>query len=320
MLCSTVIPTINRPSFERALKTALAQDLAPDDHEIIVVNDSGRPLPDVDWLQSPRITIVNTNRCERSVACNAGAAVARGRYLKILQDDDYLLPGALKALIDVAEATGALWVYGAFNRVDDDDAFMSEQQPEVRGNLFAHSVVGDCFHLSVSLLRRDVFFALGGFDPLINTSEDIDLQARISRIGDIEYTTHRVAHIRVGPSGSTSTQWQKKTADTRKVREKVLDQPGTFARVRASLGDDVRLAGRCCRAYGISALLNARGGRLVRTVDRLGPATWLALRYGLSGAFWQGLIMRSHWHVNEKAREEGHYAVHHPEKFKPQSW
>ncbi len=205
MLCSTIIPTVYRPSFERAVKSALEQNLGPDEHEIIVVNDSGEPLPRLEWLESPIITVITTNRCERSVACNTGAALAKGKYLKILQDDDYLLPGAIVNLVDVAEATGADWVYGALNRVDDDDVFMSVNRPEVRGNLFGLSVAGDCFHLSASLIRRDAFFRVGCFDPLINTSEDVDLQCRIALTGEIERTEDLVAGIRVGVWGNTTT-------------------------------------------------------------------------------------------------------------------
>ena len=93
MLCSTIIPTVNRPSLERAVKSALDQDLDLDLHEIIVVNDSGKALPDIDWLKSPRIKVVNTNRVERCVARNVGAALASGKYLHFLDDDDYLVSG-----------------------------------------------------------------------------------------------------------------------------------------------------------------------------------------------------------------------------------
>ena len=157
MLCSTIIPTVNRPSFERALKSALEKDIDPELHEIIVVNDSGRPLPDVDWLRSNQIKILNTNKTERSVACNSGAAIATGKYFKILQDDDYLLPGSLNALIDIAETSGCAWFYGAFDRVDNDDVFMSRCPAEINGNVFAVPVTGGNLHLSISLIRRDVF-------------------------------------------------------------------------------------------------------------------------------------------------------------------
>ena len=320
MLCSTIIPTINRPSFIPALKSVLAQELTSDEHEVIVVNDSGKPLPEMDLLRSPQVTVINTNKCERSVACNAGAAVARGKYLKILQDDDLLTPGALRALIDVAESTGSYWVYGAFERVDDEYRHMSVQEPEVSGNLFAHSIAGDSFHLSVSLIRRDVFFQVGAFDPLINTSEDIDLQWRITRLGTVSYTEDIVAIIRVGASGNTSTNWSKKTHDCRIVRERALEAQGALARTHASIGADIRLRGRCCRAYLVSAVLNARVGRIGTAARRMLPALVLAAPGLIHPNFWQGLAMRSHWHKNEKEREEAHYAVQYPDKFKAQTW
>jgi GT2 family glycosyltransferase len=319
VLCSTIIPTINRPSLERTLRSALNQDLDTSQHEVIVVNDSGQPLPDAEWLRSKQLTVLNTNRCERSVACNAGAAAARGKYLKFLHDDDWLLPDALKALIEVAERSGSPWVYGAYSRVDDDGRLMSVQRPEVKGNAFAHSVAGDCFPLASSLIQREVFFEVGGFDPLRNTSEDIDLQWRVTRSGALDFTEQMVANIRVGVTGVTSTDWAKMTADCRLVRERALDAPGARRRMAASIGKNVTLRGRCCRACLISALLNLKAGNLATSCRRLLPLVALALPGVLSPAFWRGLGMRSHWHANEKAKEETHLASHYPETFRPQS-
>jgi len=224
-------------------------------------------------------------------------------------------------LIDVAESSGCAWVYGASNRVDDDDVFMSINRPEVEGNLFAHSMVGDCFHLSVSLIRRDTFFQVGCFDPLINTSEDVDLQWRIALISDIGRTGQLVAGIRVGVWGNTTTNWSKKQQDSRKVRERALEAPGALGRVLNSVKGDVNLRGRCCRAYLISAILNLQAGHLVKAAGRLFPLAPLASFYVFQPKFWQGLTSRSHWHKVEKQREEEHYKTHYPEKeIKPQSW
>jgi GT2 family glycosyltransferase len=303
------------------VKSALDQNLDPDQHEIIVVNDSGKPLPDLDWLKSAQIKVVNTNRCERSIAQTMGAAAGSGKYIKILQDDDYLLPGALRALIDVAEETDAYWVYGAANRVDDDDEFMSVNRPEECGNLFAHSVAGDCFHLSASLIRRDIFFQVGCFDPVINTSEDIDLQCRITMIGEIYFTKEVVAGIRIGAWGNTTTQWVKKRNDSRQVREKALNSPGALGRLLDSVKGRTNLRGRCCRAYLISGILNLRDGRLLISTSRFLHVIPLIGFYFFVPEFWRGVFTRSHWHKSEKDREYKHYTTHYPEKqIKPQEW
>jgi len=317
MLCSTIIPTVNRPSLERAVKSAVNQDLDPSLHEIIVVNDSGQPLPETDWLQSAQVKIVNTNRCERSVACNVGAAVASGKYLKILHDDDYLLPGALKALIKVADNSGCAWVYGALNRVDNEDLFMSVDRPQIRGNVLGILVGGECLHPGASLINREMFFRVGGFDPQLKVREDYDLECRLALISDFDRTDEVVVGVRIGRQGST-TDWTRVTREHRIAREKALNSPGALKRVMDSCQGDAFQHGHCCRAYLISAYSNLQNGRFFTAVSRLLSSIPLAGLYPLRPDFWRGMIFLSAWHKFEKQAEDEHYATHYsPEDVKP---
>ena len=52
MLISTVIPTIGRSSLSVSIQSVLDQGLRPNDFEIIVVNDTGKPLSQADWQKS----------------------------------------------------------------------------------------------------------------------------------------------------------------------------------------------------------------------------------------------------------------------------
>jgi len=45
MFCSTIIPTIGRATLARAVQSVLEQDFTAADYEVIIVNDSGKPLP-----------------------------------------------------------------------------------------------------------------------------------------------------------------------------------------------------------------------------------------------------------------------------------
>jgi glycosyltransferase involved in cell wall biosynthesis len=311
MLCSTIIPTINRPSLERAVKSALDQDLAPGLHEIIVVNDSGKPLPEVAWLQSPWVTVVNTNRCERSIACNVGAAVALGKYLKILHDDDYLLPGALRALTTVAERSGWVWVYGALNRVDNEDRFLSVDRPQVQGNLLAELIGGECLHPGASLIRRDAFLQAGGFDAQLKVREDYDLECRLALGHDFGRTDTLVVGVRIGRVGST-TQWERVTYEHRLVREKLLNTAGALARLLDAIQGDRFTRGRISRTYLYSLVLNVLAGRLFTAGSRLVALVRLAGLAWVWPDFWRGAMYLSHWHQVEKHKEDQHYAAHTP--------
>ena len=101
MFCSTIIPTIGRKSLDRAVQSVLDQDFPKTDYEVIVVNDSGEPLVDRKWAHSQIVKVVNTNRRERCVARNVGAALARGKYLHFLDDDDWMLPWCIEFLLEI---------------------------------------------------------------------------------------------------------------------------------------------------------------------------------------------------------------------------
>lgn len=183
MFSSTVIPTIGRPTLARAVQSVLDQDFDADDFEVIVVNDSGKPLPEEEWQKSSQVRVIETQRRERSVARNTGAAVARGKYLHFLDDDDILLPGALKAFWELSNKNpDADWLYGSWRTVDNAGEQVDEFQPGLTGNIFALLVSGEGLPLQASLLKTTSFFMAGGYDPMptLTGVEDRDVGRRLA--------------------------------------------------------------------------------------------------------------------------------------------
>lgn len=291
MLCSTIIPTINRASLPRAVMSVLEQDLEPQEHEIIVVNDSGEPLPKAPWLASPLITVIDTNRRERSVARNAGAAVARGRYLHFLDDDDVLLPGALPAFWELSQRTEAAWLFGSWQTVDNDGNLLAEFRPDLHGNISALLVAGESLPLQASLLEARAFFAAGAFDPAIVGVEDRDLGRRLGLSVEIAHTPALVARIRVGERGST-TKWSTLAEQDRWGREKALGAPNAPSRLRRS-AHTCYWRGRVARAYLASTVWNLRKGNALTALSRAAAGVALALPSGFRPSFWQGLRTRN---------------------------
>ena len=138
MFCSVIIPTIGRASVARTIYSVLDQDFTADTYEVIVVNDSGKPLPAANWQQSERVQVITTNQRERCVARNAGAAIAKGKYLCFLDDDDWLLPNALDHFWNLARQAGdAAWLYGGIQIVDETGTRLAEVNSGLNGNCFA---------------------------------------------------------------------------------------------------------------------------------------------------------------------------------------
>lgn len=290
MFCSTVIPTIGRPTLTRAVYSVLDQTFTADDFEVIVVNDSGQPLPEMDWQYLERVRVIDTKRRERSVARNTGAAIAKGRYLHFLDDDDLLLPGALEAFWALDQSSDAIWLYGSYQLVDNDGNLLNEFHPRVSGNIFALLVAGESIPFQASLLQTEQFYAAGAFDPKITGVEDRDLGRRIALFGTAAGTSAVVAKIRVGQQGST-TDWSKLAERDRWGREKALNEQGAFAHLWASASSSY-LHGRVSRAYFASAVWNLQRKNIFMAASRATSGMVFAGWHLLSTEFWRGLRTR----------------------------
>jgi glycosyltransferase involved in cell wall biosynthesis len=267
MFCSTIIPTIGRPTLSRAVNSVLNQSFSADDFEIIVVNDSGNPLPYTDWQRSNRVQVIHTNRHERSVARNAGAAIAKGKYLHFLDDDDWILPGALHSFWELVPcAKRAIWLYGGSQLVDRKGNNLIKIRHGVNGNCFIQVMAGEWIPLQASLLDATTFFAIGGFNPKLSGPEDIDLCRRIALIGDFAETSSIVACLSMGQEGSTTNQEQSVKL-RRWAREGILELPGAFSRMRSSARGN-QWKGCITRIYLTSVVWNLQSRRLFTALSR----------------------------------------------------
>jgi glycosyltransferase involved in cell wall biosynthesis len=262
MICSAVIPTIGRASLSRAVNSVIRQDFDHEQFEVIVVNDSGRPLVFESWMESKQVSILHTNRHNRCVARNAGATVARGKYLHFLDDDDWLAPAAFQKLLRTADASRAAWICGGFALVNNQGELIQEIYPPETGNCFIQMIASEWLPLQASWIEANAFFDVGGFDPLFSTSsQDIDLSRKIARYYEFAHSPALTANIRFGDAGST-TEYNKQILNNRLSREKNLDLPGAFSRLRASaLASTDRRAywqGRIIYFYLVSVIWNLR--------------------------------------------------------------
>jgi succinoglycan biosynthesis protein ExoO len=111
------------PFIEEAIYSALAQESV--NVAIIVVDDASTDETSeiVGRLAAsdPRITLIRqTENAGPGAARNAAIKCARGRWIAILDGDDFILPKRTSALIACADATGADIVGDNFERVSYD--------------------------------------------------------------------------------------------------------------------------------------------------------------------------------------------------------
>jgi len=294
MICTTVIPTIGRETLERAIKSALAQGLGATNHEIVIVNDSGQELSIPVELCQNNVRVITTNRSGESMSTNVGFAAALGKYVNVLHDDDSLLPGGLRALLDCAESNQAAWVAGGYELVNRNDQFTSNVIPNAYGNVFGLLMVGESFHISSLMVKREAFFHAGGCDPALDGYVDWDLECRLARIYPMYSVKYPVARIR---ASVVSRENPRYTQERRRelfliTREKALSEPGAASHVISSIGNDPFKRGRASRRFAASGLTAISRGRLLRATERVFDCIRIASLNIIYPDFWRGLTYR----------------------------
>lgn len=256
---------------------------------MIVVNDSGEPLPSAEWHADCRVKVITTQRRERSAARNTGAAIAQGRYLHFLDDDDLLLPGALNAWYRLAHATQADGLYGAYQCMNEGGEVFAEFAPDIQGNIFPVLVAGESLATQSCLLEARLFFEVGAFDTTFGMAEDRDLMRRFAFAGRFARTAHRVVRIRVGEgTSSTRGRWALRPEYDRRGREKALATQGALARVRAAAPSSY-WRGRVSRAYFASMVWNLQQQRVTTAISRGVTGAALLTSQVTRSEFWRGL-------------------------------
>lgn len=201
-LVSVVIPTRNRCGL---LKQAVAsvQSQTFERWEGVVVDDFSTD-DTRSWLRTVeddrlRVLLLDEHE-ERSVARNRGLAIARGRFVMFLDDDDKLRRRALAHLVralhrhqDAVAAVGARAVF------DDRGHRRRARHPLVPlcRDLWPEALTGMFVGCQgQTLFRTEVVVGAGGWRPDLSVAEDHELWLRVTRRGPVALVPHTVLENR----------------------------------------------------------------------------------------------------------------------------
>ena len=176
---SVVIPTYNRCArLPAALDSICSQDV--DGLEVIVVdNNSKDRTPEVvKAYPDPRVRYTLCTKQGIYHAINHGFAMATGDYLTWTSDDNLYFPGAIKAMLDAIESTGADFIYSDYESRDEVTGKGYPTKVEPPAELERTCCVGPCF-----LFRRRVYEQVGDHDARYRWVGDYDYWLRVYRAG-----------------------------------------------------------------------------------------------------------------------------------------
>jgi glycosyltransferase involved in cell wall biosynthesis len=250
---SVCIPTFNHGRFlGEAIRSVLEQDY--DDYEI-VVSDNASTDDTRDVVRTFSDCRIQYLRSERNIGMmenwNRAVLASRGRYLKLLQADDILLPGALSLAVPILEAVGGVgMVVGARAYIDEWGQILGTKFPFRReGRFSGRGLIGESLirrpigNPSFVFLRRECFDRVGLFDPEVAPDGDLDMWNRILCHWDLYYLSRVVARSRMHAGSytvelvSSGTHVEASLADLRRMLAKpaIRDALSAF-QVRCAFG------------------------------------------------------------------------------------
>ena len=197
MRVSVIVPAFNNWALTKAcieaLLPATAADLLAD---IVVVDDGSTDGATPGWTAAQRTftPVLCAENRGFSAACNAGVAASRGEVLLFLNNDAFVRPGSVAAMLATLAADETIGIVGAKLLYADGSlqhaglALLEgpvsrwwHVHRQLPGSLPDANVARDVLAVTGAalMLRRSLFDTLGGFDEgYVNGWEDVDLCLR----------------------------------------------------------------------------------------------------------------------------------------------
>ncbi len=225
---SIVIPVHNQWSVTAACLRSIAADFSAVGFEVIVVDDASNDNTPHGLGQVVGIKSVRLDENEGFIAAvNAGIAVARGRFVVLLNNDTIVSPGWLDALVRTAEADPNIGVVGAKLVYPDgrlqeaggiiwNDAsghnYGRDQDPDDPAYNFVRDV--DYCSGACLLVRRELLATVGGLDarfaPAYYEDTDLCFAAREHGFRVVYQPAAVICHVEGASNGTDLTSGIKR--------------------------------------------------------------------------------------------------------------
>jgi GT2 family glycosyltransferase/glycosyltransferase involved in cell wall biosynthesis len=239
--------------------------------------DDGSTLPEtIEALESyrgtdPRIKIVRLERNEGiAIASNRAAEFSTGEYLAMLDNDDELAPEALYEVAKAIQANPDIdLLYTDEDKIDEDgelvdDFYKPDWSPE--------HLLSVMYMLHLLVVRKDLFFSIGGFRSDFSGAQDYDLALRLaSEAESIHHVPKILYHWRKAQGSAAGLVYAKPEAldAGRRALEDYVSRNGIDATVEYGLIEglfrvrhrirDNPLASLCIMASNNRATVPGRG-------------------------------------------------------------
>ena len=191
-MVSVVIPAYNEEkALPKCLESLSNQDFPKKEFEVIIVNNNSTDKTNEvasKFKDKLNLKVIFEKRKGRGYARHSGFKAARGKYILSTDADTIVPKNWIKKTVNFLE-NGADAVTGPC-KIDDCPALtnmvFNTMQPTamtIYELTFGHTWLNG-FNFGV---KRDVYKKSGGFNPKLNTMEDMDITKKVAKVGKIKF-------------------------------------------------------------------------------------------------------------------------------------
>lgn len=186
-LISVIMPAYNAAAFiEEAIASVQAQTIT--DWELLVIDDCSidetcKLVERIACSDNRVKLLVNENNMGAAGSRNRGLDIFRGRYVALLDSDDYWYPQMLEKMLSCAEETGADIIYCSYELVDEQGIKVCNDFLVPKATTFRESIVRSVITCSTVLVTGEL--AKNNRFPMDMYHEDIAMWFQILRDGGI---------------------------------------------------------------------------------------------------------------------------------------
>lgn len=190
---SFLLPTFERAAYIGESLRAILDQMGPDDELLVIDDGSGDDTPAVVQAFGPPVRYVRQDNAGKSAALNRGMALTNGALVMICDDDDVLRPGAVEALIDALDGSGAAVAFGRYSRFRTAPDGTRQDLgtgywPDLSTGSLCRHILEDAFVMqNAALVRRSAYEAVGPFDEAMLRSLDYEMFVRLALAVPLTY-------------------------------------------------------------------------------------------------------------------------------------
>jgi glycosyltransferase involved in cell wall biosynthesis len=215
----------NASTVAEAVSSVLAQTMG--DFELLALDNGSTDATNaiVDGFRDPRIRVITDTRAMSFEDCqNEGARLASGVYLARLDADDRCYPDRLSRQVAAIkdDRQAGVVVGGAKFVSRTGTAFAYREPPRGHAGLWLKLLFGNCIINPSSMMRSDLFLAVGGFRSGYALAEDYDLWLRLAAVTRFVTIRGPIIDYRIHGNNASLRRAAEQRSSAKKARSVAL--------------------------------------------------------------------------------------------------